>query len=123
MRNDSLSELDKLFEKHGVTPQVRFELDNDFAVMGLVNQGLGYGLFASLMLRDTLFDLVTLEPEIPMKRTLCIAVRSLRKSSRATQAFLAHVQEWVALNHEPVEGGLVATLPSTVTPKPASGLA
>jgi DNA-binding transcriptional LysR family regulator len=80
--------MDALFERHGVVPNVRFEMDNDYAVMGMVSRGLGYGVFPELMLRDNPFKLVRLKPEIPTRRTIAIAVKSYPKSSFATRAFI-----------------------------------
>jgi DNA-binding transcriptional LysR family regulator len=88
VRNDSHTEMDALFERHGVVPNVRFEMDNDYAVMGMVSRGLGYGVFPELMLRDNPFKLVRLKPEIPTRRTIALAVKSYPKSSFATRAFI-----------------------------------
>ncbi len=108
VRNDTHTEMDTLFENHGVEPNVRFEVDNDYAVMGMVAQGLGFGVFSQLILRDTPFDLVALKPEIPLERQLGIAVRSLDKASIATKAFIECTRSWVAENEKNSDG----TVPS-----------
>ncbi|ACV23007.1 HTH-type transcriptional activator CmpR [Slackia heliotrinireducens] len=96
VRNDSHTEMDALFERHKVTPNIRFVMDNDYAVMGMVNEGLGYGLFSRLILRNIPFDLATLEPEIPTQREIGICVRSYKKAPIATKAFIECVRSWVA---------------------------
>ena len=96
VRGSAHSEFDALFDRHGVHPKTRFTLDNDFAVMGMVSEGLGFSLFAKLMLRDAPFDLAFVEPEIPTHRELAIAVRSYDTASIATKAFLECVRAWVA---------------------------
>lgn len=96
VRNDSHTEIDALFERHGVTPRTRLEMDNDFAVMGMVSKGLGYGVFPQLILKDNPFDLALVEPEFPSPRTISIAVRSYAKASFATRAFVEATRRWIS---------------------------
>ncbi|MBE6466527.1 LysR family transcriptional regulator [Denitrobacterium detoxificans] len=95
VRNDTHTEMDALFENHNVKPHVKMEIDNDYAVMAMVNQGLGYGLFPQLLLRDMPYDLAMLEPEIPMQRQVAIAVRSYEKASIAAKAFIECTRNWI----------------------------
>ncbi len=95
VRGSAHSEFDALFERHGVRPRTRFVLDNDFAAMGMVSAGLGFSLFARLMLRDAPFDLALVEPEIPTHRELAISLRSYDAASIATKAFVECVRAWV----------------------------
>lgn len=96
--NDSYTEYDVVFDRNGVTPNTRFVVDNDFAAIGMVSKGLGYGLFPRLILEETSFDVAALEPETPMHREMALAVRSLEKASIATKAFLEFVGDWVREN-------------------------
>lgn len=49
--NDSYTEYDIIFERNGVKqPNTRFVVDNDFAAIGMVSKGLGFGLFPRLVL-------------------------------------------------------------------------
>ena len=95
VRGSAHSEFDALFERHGVKPSTRFVLDNDFAAMGMVSEGLGFSLFAKLMLRDAPFDLALVPPEIPTHRELAIGLRSRDTASVATKAFVECARDWV----------------------------
>lgn len=95
LHNSAYTEMDALFAKHGVTPQTAYAIDNDYAVLGMVGEGLGFSVFPELILRDPLFDIVCKQPEIPTTRELAIAVRSLESASAATRAFLACTRDWV----------------------------
>lgn len=95
VKGSAHSEFDAVFDRHGVKPNRRFLLDNDFAAMGMVSEGLGFSLFAKLMLRNTPFDLAFIEPEIPTHRELAITVRSYDVASIATKAFVECVRNWV----------------------------
>lgn len=96
IRNESYSEFDAVFDRHEVKPNTRFVMDNDFAIMGMVNKGLGFGLFPKLILDEAPFKLAALEPEIPVHRELGIAVRSHDRASFATKAFIECVRSYVA---------------------------
>ena len=71
-------------------------MDNDFAVMGMVNKGLGYSLFPKLILRKAPFQLARIELEIPTHREPGIAMRSWDRASMAAKAFVETVRTWVA---------------------------
>ncbi|MEG0374768.1 MAG: LysR family transcriptional regulator [Raoultibacter sp.] len=103
LHNSAFTEMDALFSKHGVTPNTAYAIDNDYAVLGMVSEGLGFSIFPELILRDPLFDIVYKQPEIPTTRELAIAVRSLGSASAATHAFLNCTQNWIknAYREEP----------------------
>ena len=103
IRNPGYSEYDAVFDRHEVVPHTRFVMDNDFAVMGMVNKGLGYSLFPKLILRKAPFQLARIELEIPTHRELGIAMRSWDRASMAAKAFVETVRTWVAAWDERVE--------------------
>lgn len=92
----SSSEMEVLFRQNNTTPNVRFTIDSDYAVMSMVSAGLGFGVLADLILRNAPFPLVALPPEIDTSREIAIAVRSLESASTATKAFLKTTQNWIA---------------------------
>ena len=63
--SDDRTEFDAVFARHDVEPHVRFVMDNDYAVMGMVNKGFGFSLFPQLVLDNAPFELARVEPEIP----------------------------------------------------------
>mgnify|MGYP000811136672 CR=1 FL=1 len=97
--SDDRTEFDAVFARHDVEPHVRFVMDNDYAVMGMVNKGFGFSLFPQLVLDNAPFELARVEPEIPTHRELAIAVRSYNRASMATKAFIECVRKWVAENN------------------------
>lgn len=94
--SDDRTEFDAVFARHNVEPNVRFTMDNDYAVMGMVSKGFGYSLFPQLVLDHAPFELARVELEYPTYRELAIAVRSYSRSSMATKAFIECVRRWVA---------------------------
>lgn len=70
------SEMEALFEANGVTPNVRFTVDSDYAVMSMVSAGLGFSVLPSLILSRPLFPLAVLPAERECSRSISLAVRS-----------------------------------------------
>lgn len=90
------SEMEVLFEANGVTPNVRFTVDSDYAVMSMVSAGLGFSVLPSLILSHPLFPLAVLPAEKECFRHISLAVRSWETASTATRAFVETTQAWVA---------------------------
>lgn len=94
--NAKPSEMEVLFQANGVTPNVRFTVDSDYAVMAMVSAGLGFSVLPDLILHDPPFELVVRPAEHEATREIAIAVRSFETSSAATRAFLQVTEEWVS---------------------------
>lgn len=101
--SDDLTEFDSVFAKHGVEPNVRYVMDNDYAVMGMVSKGFGFSLFPQLVLESAPFELARVKPEVPAYRELAIAVRSYSRASMATKAFIECVRKWVTEEWMPAQ--------------------
>lgn len=101
LKSGTLSEMEALFRRNNVEPDVRFTIDSDYAVMSMVSAGLGFSVLPGLILRDTPFPLTVLPPQVETYREIAIAVRSLETASEATRAFLDVTQRWIAEAYEP----------------------
>ncbi len=95
MKYEEHTGIRKIFEKYGVHPQTRFCLDNDNAAMSMVSKGLGYAIFAELVLQNVPFDLRIMEFEEPQTRTISIGTRSIRTCSNACRTFIEYTRSWV----------------------------
>lgn len=93
------SEMEALFEANGVTPNVRFTVDSDYAVMSMVSAGLGFSVLPGLILSRPLFPLAVLPAERECSRSISLAVRSRETASAATRAFAEVTREWVAARY------------------------
>lgn len=99
LENGEYSEMDELFAKHQVTPNVRFVISSDYAVMSMVEAGLGFGVLPELILRNTPFNMAILRPEIPTEREIHLAIRDVATSSEATRAFVECTRSWIRENY------------------------
>lgn len=95
MKYEEHTGIRSIFEKHGVEPNTLFCMDNDNAAMSMVSKGLGYAIFAELVLQEVPFKLRVMDLEVPEKRTISIGTRSLKTCSNACRAFIDYTRDWV----------------------------
>ena len=70
-------------------------MDNDNAAMAMVSQGLGFSIFAELVLQNVPYKLKLMEFDEPQKRTISIGTKSIKSCSRACRKFIEYSMEWV----------------------------
>ncbi|MEE1132691.1 MAG: LysR family transcriptional regulator [Caryophanon sp.] len=87
------AEIAEIFEQHKLTPQTVFTTWDDYAVMSMVEQGLGISILSSLVLQRTPYDIVTKKLAVPAYRTIGIGMREERSLSLAARKFLTYVEQ------------------------------
>lgn len=85
------SEISELFAACGVTPKVRFTTWDDYAVMSMVESGLGIGVLPELILRRAPYRLVIRELEPPAHRGIGFALRDKKTAPLAVKRFLDYL--------------------------------
>lgn len=79
----------------GVKPNVRFYTKDDYAIIAMVEQGLGISIMPELLLKGRHDELLTL-PLVPeAKRTIGVAVAAGDKAGPATRKFVDYVVRYV----------------------------
>ncbi len=81
-------EISAIFTEHGLTPEIRFQTVDDYAVMAMVEKGMGISILPELILKRAPFRIVTKELENPAHRTLGMAWRRDKRLSVAATRFL-----------------------------------
>lgn len=85
----------RALEAAGVQPNVRFYTKDDYAIIAMVEQGLGMSIMPELLLKGRHDRLLTL-PLVPeAKRTIGIAIAAGRKAGPATRRFADAVVRYV----------------------------
>lgn len=92
LRNEGRSEVPELLEKFGVKPSIHLSIWDDYAIMSMVESGLGISILPELILRRCPYHIVTKELEIPAYRNLGLALRSRKTASRAVTKFLEYLR-------------------------------
>ena len=85
------SEVGELLEQCGIRPQVHFTTWDDYAIMSMVESGLGIAILPRLILRRVPYKLVLKELEIPAFRKIGLALREKKTASQAVKRFLDYV--------------------------------
>ncbi len=90
----------RALEAAGVEPNVRFYTKDDYAIIAMVEQGLGMSIMPELLLKGRQDRLLTL-PLIPeAKRIIGIAIAAGEKAGPATRRFADYVARYVAAQAE-----------------------
>ena len=83
-------------EAAGIKPNVRFYTKDDYAVIAMVEQGLGISIMPELLLKGR-HDELQVMPLIPeAKRTIGIAIAAGDKAGPATRRFVDYVVKYVS---------------------------
>ncbi|MBO5094330.1 MAG: LysR family transcriptional regulator [Lachnospiraceae bacterium] len=86
------TEVSEIFERCGAVPDIRFTTWDDYAIMSMVESGLGISILPELILRRVPYRIVIKELDVPAYRKLGIALRSRKAASLAVRRFLEYLQ-------------------------------
>ena len=82
----------------GVKPNVRFTTKDDYAIIAMVEQGLGVSIMPELLLQGHRDGVAARPLDPPSSRMLALAVAAGDRAGPATRRFAEFVQEWVNRN-------------------------
>ena len=85
------AEIAALFERYHLQPNVHFTTWDDYAIMAMVECGLGVSILPGLILRRAPYRIAARPLEEPAYRTIGLALRSREAASLATQRFLEYL--------------------------------
>lgn len=85
------ADISEIFQKYNVKPRIRFTTIDDYAVMSMVEKGLGIGILPELILRRNPYYIVVKELDVPAYRNLGIAVRDRKNLSVAARRFMEYL--------------------------------
>ena len=88
LQQGALSEITRYFETVGVTPKIRFVTIDDYAIMSMVERGLGIAMLPELILKRAPYRIVRKELTVPASRTIGVAVRDREKAPKTVSRFL-----------------------------------
>ena len=85
------AEISEIFERNNITPNVHFTTWDDYAVMSMVEGGLGIAILPQLILRRIPYKIVAKELDVPAYRKIGIALRDKNKASLAVKKFIEYL--------------------------------
>ena len=86
------TEVSEIFERCNLTPNVHFTTWDDYAIMSMVESGLGISILPELILKHVPYRIVAKELDVPAYRKIGIALRSKKAASLAVKRFLEYLQ-------------------------------
>lgn len=85
-------EILEIFERYSLKPMTRFTTWEDYAIMSMVERGLGISILHELILKRTPYHIIIKELDVPAYRTICFALRNKKTASLAVKRFLEYLQ-------------------------------
>lgn len=79
------------FHAAGLEPNIKYTIHDDFAIMTMVEAGLGVSILAKLMLRRTNYEIVCLPVEPPIYRSLAIGYKDKNSLPIASKYFIEYL--------------------------------
>ncbi|CAM5194772.1 DNA-binding transcriptional LysR family regulator OS=Ureibacillus acetophenoni OX=614649 GN=SAMN05877842_103254 PE=3 SV=1 [Ureibacillus acetophenoni] len=85
------AEISEIFEQHQLAPQVHFTTWDDYAIMSMVENGLGISILPELILQRIPYKIIVKELEVPAYRNIGISMREQKSLSLAAKRFLEYL--------------------------------
>ena len=85
------AEVSEIFERNGFTPRVHFTTWDDYAIMSVVESGLGISILPELILKRIPYRVVARELEIPAYRNIGLAWKEKKGTSPMLKRFMEYL--------------------------------
>lgn len=86
------AEVSEIFEKCNLMPKIQFTTWDDYAIMSMVESGLGISILPQLILKRIPYKIIAKELDVPAYRNIGLALRSKKNASLAVTRFLDYLQ-------------------------------
>ncbi|PSL40910.1 DNA-binding transcriptional LysR family regulator [Planomicrobium soli] len=91
LEKGSKAEVAEIFEKHQIMPRINFTTWDDYAILSMVEKGLGISILPELILRRIPHKIKAIELEVPAYRNIGLAMREQKSLSLASKRFLDYL--------------------------------
>ena len=86
------AEVSEIFERCNLSPKVHFTTWDDYAIMSMVESGLGISILPQLILKRVPYKILAKELDVPAYRNIGLALKSKKSASLAVKKFLEYLQ-------------------------------
>ena len=86
------AEISEIFERNNLIPNVKFTTWDDYAVMSMVENGLGIAILPELILQRVPYKILSKELDVPAYRDIGLALRTPKNASLAVKKFLEYLK-------------------------------
>lgn len=91
LEKGSKADISEIFERCNLTPNVHFTTWDDYAVMSMVESGLGISILPQLILKRVPYKIVAKELDVPAYRNIGLALRNKKSASLAVKRFIDYL--------------------------------
>ncbi|MCM1159436.1 MAG: LysR family transcriptional regulator [Clostridium sp.] len=85
------AEISEIFEMCNLKPLIHFTTWDDYAIMSMVERGLGISILPQLILKRIPYHIVAKELDVPAYRNIGLAVRNKKSVSLAVERFMDYL--------------------------------
>lgn len=85
------AEVSEVFERNHLQPRVHFTTWDDYAIMSMVESGLGISILPELILKRVPYRIVAKELDVPASRTIALSIRDKKTASLAVKRFMEYL--------------------------------
>lgn len=86
------SEISEIFERYNLTPNIRFTTWDDYAIMSMVESGLGISILPHLILKKVPYKIIAKELDVPAYRNIGLAFKNKKTASLAVKRFIEYLK-------------------------------
>lgn len=86
------TEVSELLEKHNVHPNIRFTTWEDYAIMSMVEKGLGIGILPDMILKRIPYHIAVLPFRTPYFREIVFAMKERKKMTPVVEKFTEYLK-------------------------------
>ncbi len=86
------AEISEIFERNNLKPNVKFTTWDDYAVMSMVESGLGIAILPELILKRVPYKIIAKELDVPAYRNIGLALRDKKTASLAVKRFVEYLK-------------------------------
>ncbi len=83
---------DEIFRRHHIKPDIRCSTFDDYAIMSMVESGLGISILPSLILKRSPYRIVAKPLSTPAYRELALVLRNEKTATLAVKRFLEYLK-------------------------------
>ncbi|WP_025717427.1 LysR family transcriptional regulator [Paenibacillus sp. 1-18] len=85
----------RIFSQHKFAPTIKYELEDDHAIMAMVQNGLGVSILPEMILVQNPYELCIRPLDGPYSRSIGIAAASLKSMAPAAKKCMNFIAEWI----------------------------
>ncbi|MCI2050166.1 MAG: LysR family transcriptional regulator [Lachnospiraceae bacterium] len=85
-------EVSEFLQQQELSPEIRFTTWDDYAIMSMVESGLGISILPRLILRRIPYRVIAVPLSAPLTRNIGLVLKSSRSASLATRKFMEYLR-------------------------------